>query len=56
MRELALIHVVGSANVGKTSFIERLLDTEAAFAICVRAEHDPKLREEQARTRRPSRR
>lgn len=47
MRERALIHVAGPANVGKTTFIERLLDAEAAFAICVRAEHDPKLREDQ---------
>jgi hypothetical protein len=47
MRERALIHVAGPIGAGKTSFIERLLDAEVAFAICVRAEHDAKLRKEQ---------
>ncbi len=47
MRERALVHVAGPAGVGKTGLIERLLAAEAAFAICVRAEHDPKLRKAQ---------
>lgn len=33
MRERALIHVAGPAGAGKTTFIERLLDAEVAFAI-----------------------
>lgn len=48
MRERALIHAAGPVGAGKTTFIERLLDAEVAFAICVRAEQDPKLRKEQA--------
>lgn len=47
MRERALIHVAGPAGAGKTTFIERMLDAEVAFAICVRAQRDPKLRKEQ---------
>jgi hypothetical protein len=47
MRERALIHAAGPVGAGKTTFIERLLDAEVAFAICVRAERDPKLRKEQ---------
>jgi len=47
MRERALIHVAGPVGAGKTTFIERLLDAEVAFAICVRAEHNPTLRNEQ---------
>ena len=46
MRERALIHAAGPAGAGKTTFIERLLDAEVAFALCVRTERDPKLREE----------
>jgi len=46
MRERALIHAAGPAGAGKTTFIERLLDAEVAFAICVRTERDPKLRKE----------
>jgi hypothetical protein len=47
MRERALIHVAGPFAAGKTTFVERLLNAEVAFAICVRAEQDPKLRKEQ---------
>lgn len=47
MRERALVHVAGPVSAGKTTFIERLLDAEAAFVICVRAQRDPKLRKEQ---------
>ena len=47
MRERALVHVAGPAGAGKTTFIERLLDAEVTFAICVRAERDAKLRKEQ---------
>lgn len=47
MRERALVHVAGPVSAGKTTFIERLLDAEVAFAICVRAQRDPKLRKEQ---------
>ena len=47
MRERALIHLAGPVGAGKTTFIERLLDAEVAFAICVRAQRDPKLRKEQ---------
>ncbi len=47
MRERALIHAAGPVSAGKTTFIERLLDAEVAFAICVRAKRDPKLRKEQ---------
>jgi hypothetical protein len=47
MRERALIHVAGPVAAGKTTFVERLLNAEVAFAICVRAERDPKLRKEQ---------
>ena len=44
MRDRALVHVAGPAGSGKTTFIERLLDAEVAFAICVRSERDAKLR------------
>jgi len=47
VRERALIHVAGYTGAGKTTFIERLLDAEVALAICIRAEHDAKLRKEQ---------
>ena len=47
MRERALVHVAGPPGVGKTTFIERLLDAEVAFAICVRAEREVKLRKAQ---------
>ena len=47
MRERALVHVAGPVSAGKTTFIERLLDAEVAFAICVRAQRDPKLHKEQ---------
>lgn len=47
MRERALVHVAGPAGAGKTTFIERLLDAEIGFAICVRAERVAKLRKEQ---------
>jgi hypothetical protein len=47
MRERALVHVAGPVGAGKTTFIERLLDVEVAFAHCVRAQRDPKLRKEQ---------
>ena len=46
MRERALIHAAGPAGAGKTTFIERLLDAEVAFAICVRTERATKLRKE----------
>lgn len=46
MRHRALVHVAGPAGAGKTTFVERLLDAEAGFAICVRAERDSKLRKE----------
>lgn len=44
MRDRALVHVAGPAGSGKTTFVERLLDAEVAFAICVRSERDAKLR------------
>jgi len=47
MRERALVHVAGPPGAGKTTFIERLLDAEVAFAICVRAEHEVNLRKGQ---------
>jgi len=47
MRERALVHVAGPVGVGKTTFVERLLDAEVALAICVRASRSPKLRAEQ---------
>ena len=37
----------GPVGAGKTTFIERLLGAEVAFAICVRAERDQTLRKEQ---------
>lgn len=46
MRERALIHVASPVGAGKTTFIERMLDAEVAFAICVRAQRDPKLLKE----------
>ena len=46
MIERALVHVAGPAGAGKTTFIERLLDAQVAFAISVRAERDVKLRKE----------
>lgn len=42
MRERALVQVEGPAGAGKTTFIERLLDAEVAFATCVRAEREAK--------------
>ncbi len=47
MRERSLVHVAGPGGAGKTTFVERLLDAEVAFAICVRAERDGRLRKEQ---------
>jgi len=47
LRERALLNVAGPVGAGKTTFIERLLDAELAFAICVQAERDAKLRKEQ---------
>ena len=44
MRERALVHVTGPAGAGKTTFIERLLHAEVAFAICVRAQREVKHR------------
>ena len=46
VRARALLHVAGPLGAGKTAFIERLLDAEVAFAICVRTEQDAKLRKE----------
>ena len=43
MRQRPLVHLAGPLGAGKTTFIERMLDAEVAFAICVRAERDPKL-------------
>jgi hypothetical protein len=48
MRERALLHVAGPVGAGKTTFVERLLDAEVAFATCLRAERHPKLRKELA--------
>ena len=48
MRARALIHVQGPVGAGKTTFIERLLDAEVALTLCIRAQRDPKLRQEQA--------
>ena len=42
----ALVHVAGPPGVGKTTLIERLLESELALATCIRAERDPKLRHE----------
>lgn len=47
MRERALVHVAGPASAGKTTFLEQLLGANAAFAICIRAERDMKLRKSQ---------
>lgn len=47
MRERALIHLAGPVGAGKTTFIDRMLDAEVAFAICVRAVRAPKLRKEE---------
>lgn len=47
MRARALVHVTGPVDGGKTTFIERLLDAEVAFAVCVRCDRDTKLRTEQ---------
>jgi hypothetical protein len=44
VRERALICIGGPASAGKTTFIERLLDAQVAYAICVRTLQDPKLR------------
>lgn len=35
MRERALIQVADPAGAGETTFIERLLNAEVAYAICV---------------------
>jgi hypothetical protein len=43
----ALVHVAGPPGVGKTTLIERLLESELAFATCIRAELDPRLRHEE---------
>lgn len=47
MRERVLIHVDGPRHAGKTTFIERVLDAEVAFSVCVRAVRDAALRKEQ---------
>ncbi len=47
MRDRALVHVSGPLHAGKTTFIERVLDAEVVFTICVRAVHDAALRKEQ---------
>lgn len=47
MRSRSLLHVAGPIGAGKTTFIERLLEAEIAFAICIRGERDAKLRKEQ---------
>ncbi len=44
MRQRAFVHVTGPAGAGKTTFIERLLDAEVAFATCVRARREEKRR------------
>jgi hypothetical protein len=46
VRQRALVHVAGPRGAGKTTFIEAMLEAEAAFATCVRGERDPKLRGE----------
>ena len=43
----ALVHVAGPPGVGKTTLIERLLESEVAFATCIRTERDPGLRHEE---------
>jgi hypothetical protein len=48
----ALVHVGGPAGTGKTTFIERLLDAQVAFAISVRAQRNVKLRKERESARR----
>lgn len=47
MRSRSLLHVAGPVGAGKTTFIERLLEAEVAFAICIRGERESKLRKEQ---------
>ena len=42
----ALLHVAGLPGVGKTTFIERFLESKAALTICVRAEEAAELRQE----------
>jgi len=39
LRFRAVVHVAGPPGVGKTPFIEALLQSEVAFANCVRGEH-----------------
>jgi len=46
MRERALVHISGPPGAGRTTFVERLLDAEVAFAICVRAQRDARLRKD----------
>ncbi len=41
-----LLHVAGPPQSGKTTFIERFLDTEMALAICVRAQQVAELKSE----------
>jgi len=36
VRERALIHVSGPVGAGKTTFIERLLGTDIALALCTK--------------------
>jgi len=53
MRERALVHISGPSSAGRTTFVERLLDEEVAFASCVRAEHDARLRKDHASAPKP---
>ena len=43
----AILHVAGPLGVGKSAFVERFLERELALAICVRAEQDTELHEEE---------
>lgn len=43
MRSRATIHVAGGKGVGKTSFVENILDSMFLIATCVRTEQDGKL-------------
>jgi len=47
VRERAVVHVGGPRHSGKTTFVERVLDADVAFSICVRGERDPALRKQQ---------
>lgn len=43
MRFRAIVHVAGPPGVGKTTFIEALLQADVAFANCVRGDQAPNL-------------